>query len=66
MRRAFTLIELVVSLGILAVVLSFAGMIFRVSIDSHRIALANAEIMQKLRVIAEQLNADFQGLRHDG
>lgn len=66
MRRAFTLIELVVALGILAVVLSFAGMIFRVSIDSHRIALANAEIMQKLRVIAEQLNADFQGLRDDG
>ncbi len=66
MRRAFTLIELVVALGILAVVLSFAGVIFRVSIDSHRIALANAEIMQKLRVIAEQLDTDFRGLRRDG
>ena len=65
MRKAFTLIELVVSLAILAVVLSFAGVIFKVSIGSHRLALANAEIMQKLRTIAEQLDADFRGLRKD-
>ncbi len=66
MRKAFTLIELVVALGILAVVMSFASVIFRVSIDSHRVALANAEIMQKLRVITDQLDADFQGWRRDG
>jgi len=64
--RAFTLIELVVSIGILAMVLSFAGVIFRVSINSHRTAIANAEIMQKLRAITEQLNADFKGLRKNG
>jgi prepilin-type N-terminal cleavage/methylation domain-containing protein len=66
MRKAFTLMELVVALAILAVVLSFAGVIFRVSIDSHRMALANAEIMQKLRVITDQLDADFRSLRKDG
>jgi prepilin-type N-terminal cleavage/methylation domain-containing protein len=66
MRKAFTLIEMVVALGILAVVLSFAGVIFRVSIESQRLALANAQIMQKLRVITEQLDADFRGLRKDG
>lgn len=66
MRKAFTLIEMVVALGILAVILSFAGVIFRVSIDSHRLSLANAEIMQKLRVITEQLDTDFRGLRKDG
>jgi prepilin-type N-terminal cleavage/methylation domain-containing protein len=66
MRKAFTLIEVVVSLGILAVILSFAGVIFRVSIDAQRMAMANAEIMQKLRVITEQLDADFQGLCKDG
>jgi prepilin-type N-terminal cleavage/methylation domain-containing protein len=60
MRKAFTLLELIVALGILAVVLSFAGLIFRVSIDSHLMALANAEIMQKLRVITEQLDSDFK------
>ncbi len=66
MRKAFTLIEMVVALGILVLVLSFAGVIFQVSIDSHRMALANAEIMQKLRVITEQLEADLSGLNKDG
>ena len=62
MRRAFTLIELVVAIGILAMVLSFSSAIFRVSIDSHRTAIANAEIMQKLRAITDQLNADFKSI----
>jgi prepilin-type N-terminal cleavage/methylation domain-containing protein len=66
MRRAFTLMEMVVALGVLALVMSFAGVIFQVSTDSHRLALANAEIMQKLRAITEQLDADFRGLRKDG
>jgi prepilin-type N-terminal cleavage/methylation domain-containing protein len=64
--KAFTLIELMVSMGILVVVLLFAGVIFRVSINSHRTALANAEIMQKLRAITGQLNSDFKGLNKDG
>ena len=62
MRKAFTLIEMVVALGVLAVVLSFAWIIFRVSIDSRHLALANAEIMQKFRVITEQLDRDFRGM----
>ncbi|MHC4157360.1 MAG: type II secretion system protein [Planctomycetota bacterium] len=49
MRRGFTLIELVVAVAILALISSFAGAIFSVSIDSHRTAMANAEIMRKLR-----------------
>ena len=65
-NKGFTLIELLVAVGILAIVLSFAGVIFRVCIDSHRTAIANAEIMQKLRAIVNQLNADFKGLRKDG
>ena len=64
--KAFTLIELMVSMGLLVVIMSFAGVIFRVSINSHRTALANAEIMQKLRAITSQLNADFKGLNKDG
>lgn len=65
-KRAFTLIELMVAIGILAIVLSFAGVIFRVGIDSYRAAIANAEIMQKLRAITNQLNVDFKGLNKDG
>jgi len=65
-NKAFTLIELLVAVAILAIVMSFASVIFRVSIDAHRTAIANAEIMQKLRAITNQLNADFKGLRKDG
>ena len=65
-RRAFTLIELVVAVALLAMVLSFASVIFKVGIGAYRTAGANAEIMQKLRAITDQLNADFKGLRKDG
>jgi prepilin-type N-terminal cleavage/methylation domain-containing protein len=66
MRKAFTLLEMVVALGILALILSFAGVIFRVSIASQRLALANAEIMQKYRTITSQLDEDLRGLCRDG
>ena len=65
-NKGFTLIELLVAIGILAIVMSFASVIFRVSINAQRTAIANAEIMQKLRAITNQLNADFKGLRKDG
>ena len=64
-KQAFTLIELMAAIGILAMVLSFAGVIFKVSIGSQRTAIANAEIMQKLRAVTDQLNADFKAVRRD-
>jgi len=63
--NGFTLIELVVAIGILAMMLVFASVIFKVSIGAHRTSTANAEIMQKLRAITDQLNTDFKGLRKD-
>ena len=65
-NKAFTLVELLVAIGILAIILSFASVIFKVSIGAHRTAIAYAEIMQKLRAITDQLNSDFKGLRKDG
>jgi prepilin-type N-terminal cleavage/methylation domain-containing protein len=65
-RRAFTLIELVVAIAILVMVISFAGVIFKVSINAYRTATASTEIMQKLRAITDQLNRDFKGFRKDG
>lgn len=53
------------AIGILAMVSSFAGVIFKVSIDSQRTGLANAKIMRKLRAITDQLNSDFKGIRRD-
>jgi len=61
MKKAFTLIELVVAVALLAMMLGFASVIFRVSIEAYRTAGANTEIMQKLRAVTDQLNADFKG-----
>ena len=63
MRKAFTLIELAVAVALLAMMISFASLIFDMSIDTYRTAIASAEIMQKLQAITGQLNADFKGLR---
>jgi len=63
--KAFTLIELVVAVALLAMMLGFASVIFGVSIEAYRIAGANTEIMQKLRAVTDQLNADFRGLQAD-
>jgi prepilin-type N-terminal cleavage/methylation domain-containing protein len=65
MKKAFTLIELTVAVGLLALVIAFASVIFNVSINAYRVASANAEVMQKARAITDQLNSDFKGLRKD-
>jgi len=65
MKKGFTLIEVVVAVGLLAMVIAFSSLIFKVSIETRRTAGANAEIMQKLRAITNQLNRDFAGLRPD-
>ncbi len=64
-QQAFTLIELVVAVAILAMVMSFVGIIFKFGIGSYRAAVANAQIMRKLRAVTNQLNSDFKGLRRD-
>jgi len=53
----------VVAVALLAMMISFASLIFDMSIDTHRTAMASAEIMQKLQAITGQLNADFKGMR---
>ncbi|MHC4158574.1 MAG: PilW family protein [Planctomycetota bacterium] len=63
MKKAFTLIELVVTVALMGMVIFFTSIIFRTSVDAHRTSTANAEIMQKLRAITDQLNADFKGFR---
>jgi type II secretory pathway pseudopilin PulG len=63
--QGFTLVEIVVAIGILVMVVGFAGVIFQRSIGSYRTSMAQAEIMRKLRVITEQLDSDFRGRRKD-
>jgi type II secretory pathway pseudopilin PulG len=65
MKKAFTIMELLVAVGLLAAVLAVSSMIFSYSIDAQRTASATAEIMRTLRAITDQLNIDFAGIRSD-
>lgn len=64
--KAFTLIELVVSIAVLAVVVTISGTVFQVTIETYRKASAQNEIMRKFRAITEQLDRDFSHLRKEG
>ena len=66
MRKAFTITELLVAIGLLAAVLAVSAIIFNYSIEAQRAASATAEIMRTLRAITDQLNINFAGLQKDG
>jgi len=65
-KKAFTLIELMVAIGLLAIVMVMAGAIFRAAIDAYRMAKANGEVIRNYRTIVNQLDRDLQGLRKEG
>jgi type II secretory pathway pseudopilin PulG len=66
MKKAFTIMELLVAVGLLAVVLAAVGIVFNYSINAQRTAASTAEIMHTLRAITDQINIDFTGLQKDG
>jgi hypothetical protein len=63
MKKAFTITELLVAVGLLAAVLAASTMVFNYAIEAQRTAMATAEIMRTMRAITDQLNMDFAGLR---
>jgi len=65
-KQAFTLIEVMVAIALLAVVMVMAGAIFRAAIGSYRMAQANAEVIRNYRTIVDHLDRDLQGLRKEG
>ena len=65
MKKAFTITELLVAVGLLAAVIMASSMIFHYSIEAQRTASATAEIMRTLRAITDQLNSDFANIRTD-
>jgi prepilin-type N-terminal cleavage/methylation domain-containing protein len=65
MRRAFTIVELLVAMGLFGMLLAASGVIFATAVNAHRTAEATSEITQNLAAITDQLNADFRGLRKD-
>jgi len=65
MRKAFTIVELLVAMGLFGMLLAASGVIFATAVNAHRTAEATAEIARNLAAITDQLNADFTGLQKD-
>jgi len=64
-NKAFTIVELVVAMGLLVMLVGLSSVVFSTTVKAHRKATATIEITRNLRVVTEQLNADFRGLRKD-
>lgn len=66
-QDAFTIIELLMAMGLLAVIMTASGFVFHSAIKSQRTAKATLEITQKLQTITTQLDADFENIiKRDG
>ena len=52
-------------MGLLVMLVGLSSVVFSTTVKAHRKASATIEIMRNLRVLTEQLNADFRGLRTD-
>lgn len=66
MKKGFTTIELIIAVGLLAVVMVISGSIFKITIEAKRRAGAISEITRNFRAITDQINRDFAGLSKDG
>ena len=60
--RAFTLIEMLVSLGVLAVALTVVGVVFDVTVKTVSQAAAISEVHAVLRQFLIQLDADLSAI----
>lgn len=63
--NAFTIVELLVAMALLVMLLGLSSAVFSYSVRAHRTAGSTVEIARSLRVVTDQLNADFQGLRKE-
>ncbi|HUU85232.1 MAG TPA: type II secretion system protein [Phycisphaerae bacterium] len=61
-RSAFTLVELVVSIGILGLMMAMAGTVFKLTIDSTGEATSLTEVTQALRLLEDNLRRDLANL----
>ena len=66
MKKAFTIFELIVAMALMVILLAGSGLVFRMSAEVHRKAAATAEISRKLLAMVQQLDQDFEHIRHDG
>ncbi len=62
-RAAFSLAELVISIGILILMMALAGQVFSITIKSTGQATALTEVTQQLRVLEETLREDLRNVQ---
>jgi prepilin-type N-terminal cleavage/methylation domain-containing protein len=62
MKKAFTIIELLVAMGLLAMLIAISGMVFSTAVKAYRTAGASMEVAAKLSALTDRLNRDFQSL----
>lgn len=65
-QSGFTIVELLVAIGLLGMIIASSGLVFSKAVESHRLAKATSEITQKLHAITDQIEKDFASLRKDG
>ena len=64
-NNAFTIVELVVAMGLLVMLVGLSSVVFSTTVKAHRKATATIEITRNLGVVTGQLNTDLRGLRTD-
>ena len=65
-QYGFTILELLLAMGLLGIIIISSGLVFRKAVESYRVAKATSEISQKLEALTSQIEKDFAGLRKDG
>jgi len=64
-RTAFTLAELMVTISVLALMMTLAGRVFSIAVESTNQATALMDISQSIRLLEESLRADLRGVNPD-
>ncbi len=64
-QTAFTIVELLVAIGLLVAILMFSIVIFRVAIQSQQKAVATGEFLRTITAITTRLEQDFSSLDVD-
>lgn len=65
LTNAFTIVELLVAMGLVVILVGLSSLIFATGVKAHRTADSTVEIVRRTESISRQLVADIGGLRID-
>lgn len=64
-KKAFTIVELLVAMGLVVILVALSSLIFAAGVKAHRLADSTIEITRRAEAVSRQLVADVGGLRTD-